>query len=106
MRTQRDKIIEVTNPGNLSSLVTDMTLDTGYSLDFDVTGSLSFTAEVWAGNTNDVTKMKAVTGTAVIISAPGYFNNTSSAQYDFFIVKISAVTGVGNLTCTRVVKEF
>ena len=106
MKRYRDTIIDVTNPAAMQSELQDISLFIGYSLHFIVTGTLTFTAEIFAGNIEDATKLSLVTGSAIVINNAGFINNTSFAQYDFFYVKISAVAGVGTLKCIRTAKEI
>lgn len=106
MRRRRDTIIDLTNPaGTPTSEVQDIELDTGYSLHFVVTGTLTFTSEIYAGNINDASKLSLLSGSAVAVSSSGYINNTSLAQYDYFYVKLSAIAGTGTVKCIRTIKE-
>ena len=106
MRRRNDLILNAVNPGSIDSPIQDITLEGGYSLHFIVTGTLQFTSTVYAGNVNDPTKLSVLSGTATVINNTGYINNTSFAQYDYFFVRITAVTGTGTLQCSRTIKEL
>jgi hypothetical protein len=105
MRRYRDTILDAVNPGAMTSEIQDISLVIGYSLHFIVTGTLTFTSEIYAGNIDDKTKLSLLTGSAQVINSNGFINNTSFAQYDYFYLKISAVAGAGTLKCIRTAKE-
>lgn len=106
MRRYRDIIIDTAALANMNTPITDITLDIGYSLHFLVTGSLQFTCEIYAGNVNDPTKLTVLSGSAQVINNIGFVYNQSFAQYDYFYIKISAVSGAGTVQCIRTVKEI
>lgn len=106
MKRYRDIIIDEVNPSAMQSDVQDIELFIGYSLHFIITGALTCTSEIWAGNTNDPSTFALLTGSSQALSNVGVINNTSFAQYDYFYVKITNVVGVGTLKCIRTAKEY